>query len=193
MRNFLVAILFLGLLSLPLMAQDYPRAEVFGGYQYLHTGDITVDGSTTQSSQGHNGWDASLRGNFNRHFGLEGDFGGTYATVSGVHWHTYTFTGGPVLFFDAGGKVKPFVHVLFGGFHTSLSASSGGTTGSISKTGFTTMFGGGIDAKVNKAISVRIIEADWLYYHLGDLQPLTSSSISQSNNVRITTGIVFTF
>ena len=31
MQKFLVLVVFLGLLSLPLMAQDYPKAEVFGG------------------------------------------------------------------------------------------------------------------------------------------------------------------
>ena len=190
MRKVLLLVLFMVLLSLPLLAQDYPKAEIFGGYQYLHTGNITISGTDTQSSQSHNGWAAALRGNFNKHFGLEGDFGGVYSTpVSGINWHTYTFTGGPVLAYDAGGKINPFVHVLFGGIHTSFSGSGV----SVSKTGFTTLFGGGIDAKINKTFSVRVIEADWLYYHYGDFQPLTGSSISQSNNVRITTGLVLTF
>jgi len=38
MQKFLVLVAFLGLLSLPLMAQDYPKAEIFFGYQYLHLG-----------------------------------------------------------------------------------------------------------------------------------------------------------
>jgi hypothetical protein len=195
MRKLLLAVLVLGILSLPLIAQDSPKVEIFGGYQYLHTGDITVQGTTAIQSQGHNGWDISPRVNFGRHFGVEGDFGGTYSSFippggsTSINWHNYTFTGGPVVFYDAGGKINPFVHVLFGGIHTSLSASGV----SITKTGFTTLFGGGIDVKANRAISIRLIEADWLYYHFGDFQPLTSSSISQSNNVRITTGIVFTF
>jgi len=193
MRTFLVVVLLMGVLALPVMAQDYPKAEIFGGYQYLHTGQVNVNGSEAVPSEGLNGWSASLRGNFNRHLGLEGDFGGVYTTDQGVHIHHYTFTGGPVVSYDAGGKINPFVHVLFGGVHTSFSGSSGNLSASVSNTGFTTMFGGGIDAKVNKAISVRIIEADWLYYHFGDFKPLTGSSISQSNNVRITTGIVFTF
>jgi len=193
MRKCFVLFIFLGFFSLPLIAQDYPKAEIFGGYQYLHTGQVNVDGSEAVPSEGLNGWSAALRGNFNRHFGLEGDFGGVYTTDNGVHIHHYTFTGGPVVSFDAGGKINPFVHVLFGGVHSSFSGSSGGVSASVSHTGFTTLFGGGLDAKVNKAISIRVIEADWLYYHFGNFQPLTSSSISQSNNVRITTGIVFTF
>ena len=42
MQKFLVVGLLLGLLSVPLLAQDYPKAEVFGGYQYLHTGSVTM-------------------------------------------------------------------------------------------------------------------------------------------------------
>jgi len=193
MRKLMLVLVILGLLSLPLMAQDYPKAEVFGGYQYLHTGTIHISGvgDIPDSSQSWNGWDASLRGNFSRHLGLEGDFSGTYATISSVSSSVYTYTGGPVVSYDAGGKFNPFVHALFGGVR--LSGSGFGASASLN--GFTVMAGGGVDAKVNKAISVRVIQADWLYYHFGSqtIQGVAIPTISQSNNVRIATGIVFTF
>lgn len=111
MQKFLVLVVFLGLFSLPLMAQDYPKAEAFVGYQYLHTGDITVSGqSDPNSSQSFNGWDAAATGYFHKSLGVEGDFGGAYATISGVSTHVYTYTGGPVVSLNAGGKVNPFVH-----------------------------------------------------------------------------------
>ena len=189
MQKLVVLIVFLGLLALPLMAQE--KVEVFGGYQYLHTGSITLDGETLpNSSQGFNGWDASLTGNFNKYLGVTGDFGGAYATIDGVSTHVYTYTGGPVLSMNAG-RIKPFAHALFGGLHLSGSVSGEGTTVSASKNGFTMMFGGGVDAKVNRALAVRLIEVDWLYYHLSGIDG--SSAFSQSNNVRITTGIVFRF
>ncbi len=70
MQKFVVLIVFLGLLSLPLMAQDQPRFEVFGGYQYLHTGQITIDGQTIpNSSEDWNGWDAAASYYFNKYLG----------------------------------------------------------------------------------------------------------------------------
>ena len=81
--------------------------------------------------------------------------------------------------------------MLFRSIH--LSGSEGGV--SISENGFTMIFGGGVDARVNKAISIRVVQADWLYYHFGSdtVESVTIPSFSQSNNVRVSTGIVITF
>jgi Outer membrane protein beta-barrel domain len=189
MKKSFVLIFLVGLMSLASTAQD--KLEVFGGYQYLHTGNISVDGqSDPSSSQGFNGWDGSATGYFNRFLGVTGDFGGAYATVDGVSGHIYTYTGGPVVAFRVG-KINPFVHALFGGVH--LTGSESGV--SVSRTGFTTMFGGGVDYKVIKPISIRVIDVDWLYYHFGSttIAATPVPSFSQNNNVRITAGVVLGF
>ena len=180
---------FVAVLSVPLLAQD--KVEVFGGYQYLHNGNITVDGvSQPGSSQGYNGWDASARFNFLKFIGAEGDFSGSYANISGVSTHVYTYAGGPVVSFRAG-SIEPFAHVLFGG--TRLTGSNSGV--SVSTNGYTVMFGGGVDAKLNKLFSIRVAQVDWLYYHYSGFNAagLSTPSFSGSNNVRIATGIVLHF
>jgi len=186
----LCGLIFVGLLllSLPVMAQDNSKVEVFGGYQYLHIGSNSSAG--INNGQGFNGWDAAAQYNFNKNFGVEGEFGGAYATVSGVNFHLYNYTGGPVVFTHAG-PLKPFAHVLFGG--TKLSGSQSGV--SITFNGFTTLVGGGLDARVNKALSIRVVQFDWLYYHFGSktVGGTTIPSFSGSNNVRIATGVVFRF
>ena len=188
MKQFLVSSLFLALLSFPLMAQDH--FEVFGGYQYLHLGNASINGQTASGSQSFNGWNAAAQANLSKHFGVEGDFSGTYATISGVSTHVYTYSGGPVIFGSAGG-IKPFVHVLFGG--VKLSGSESGV--SVSETGYTTMVGGGVDAKVAMALAWRVAQVDWLYYHFGSsvIAGVGIPSISSSSNVRISTGIVLRF
>jgi hypothetical protein len=189
MQKFVALIVFLGLLSLPLMAQD--KVEVFGGYQYLHIGNITADGQTlTNSSQSFNGWDASATYYFGKFIGVQGDFGGSYATIGGVSTHVYTYSGGPVVAFRHG-PINPFVHAVFGGI--DLGGSESGV--SVSRTGFTTMVGGGVDVKVAHHLSVRPIGVDWLYYHFGSsvIDGVGVPSFSQSNNVRITAGIVLRF
>ncbi len=184
MRKSLVLFLLLGLLCLPAVAQ---KAEVFGGYQYLHLGSNSDIGD---SGQGYNGWNAAAEYNFNRFLGVEGDFSGTYATVSGVKMHVYTYTGGPVVFAKVG-NLKPFAHVLLGG------VQSGGSESGVSVTfnGYTTMVGGGIDAKINRVLAVRLAQFDWVYYHFGSktIAGIEVPSFSGSNNVRISSGIVVRF
>jgi hypothetical protein len=155
---------------------------VFGRYQYLHFGGSGTDVNA-------NGWNASLTGNFNKWFGVAADFSGAYKTINvgGVNVDTkvYSYTGGPVVSLNSGGKVNPFVHALFGGTHLSGSASFGGVSGAGSDNGFTMMFGGGADVKLNKALAVRLIQADWVSYRF--------SGVSESHNVRVSTGIVLRF
>ena|SRR5208337_4069141 len=190
MRKFVVLIAFLGLLSLPLMAQD-TKLDIFGGYQYLHTGQITIDGQTIpNSSEDWNGWDAAATYYFNKYLGVTGDFSGNYKTISGVSSHIYTYTGGPVVAYREG-KFNPYVHALFGGIH--LSGSGFGNNASIN--GFTLAVGGGVDYKIHRHVSIRPIQADWIYYHFGSqtVEGVQIPSFDQKNNVRISTGIVFRF
>lgn len=174
MKTFLTLIVVVGLLSFPLMAQDYPKAEIFAGYQYTHLGgsDPTINA---------NGWNASLTGNFNHWLGVTGDFSGAYKTISGVDLRVYSYTGGPVVSLNHGGTVNPFVHALFGGAHASASVSG---LGSGSDNGFTMMYGGGADIKMSKLLALRG-QLDWVYYRF--------SGVSESHNVRISTGIVLRF
>lgn len=198
MRKFLVLTALLGLLPWLVMAQETPKVEVFGGYQYLHTGDLSSSGQTlSDSSQNWNGWDANATYYFTRSLGVQGDFSGSYAKIPtflegfDVSTHAYTYAGGPVVALNAGGKVNPFVHALFGGVR--LSGSQSGV--SVSFNGFTTMVGGGVDVKVAPRVAFRLIQADWVYFHFGSTTVAGTSlpSFSANKNVRINTGIVFHF
>src|SRR5437870_12603701 len=80
-----------------------------------------------------------------------------------------------------GGAFTPFAHALFGGFHSSASASGI----SASDSGFALMLGGGADVKVAPAISVRLLQFDWLSLH--------ANGNSDNNNMRLSTGVVFHF
>jgi len=185
MQKFIGIALLLGLLSLPLMAQD--KVEVFGGYQYLNIGSTTNGPS---SSQGFNGWDAAAAFKFSRYLGIEGDFSGSYATINGVSYKIYTYSGGPLISAPVC-RVKPFAHALIGGIHLSGSESSE----SVSWDGYTVMAGGGFDVKVNRALAVRLLQADWVYYNFSSTsaQGLSLPGFSGSKNVRIATGIVLRF
>lgn len=181
-----ILLIVLSLFALPLAAQD--KLEVFGGYQYLHNGDLNVGGATQSgTSQGYNGFDASARFNFAKFVGAEGDFSGSYAKVDGVSTHVYTYSGGPVVSARVG-SIEPFAHVLFGGARLTGSQSSV----SVSTNGYNVLFGGGLDAKVNKLIWIRLAQADWFYSHFSGFNAggVSTPSFSSSKNFRIAAGIV---
>jgi hypothetical protein len=168
-RKLLVLVALMGLLSLPLLAQaDYPKAEVFGGYQYLYSGGNL------------NGWDASVTGNFTRQFGLEGDFSGTYISANGASAGFYTFAGGPVFAFRNPSNITPFVHVLIGGAHLGVGVSGV----SVGTTGFAIIPGGGVEVKVAPHIAIRG-QGDWV--------GLEDSGNFGAKNVRIAVGVSFLF
>lgn len=178
MRRIVFLIALLALFPLVTLAEDTPRAEIFGGYQFTHFG-------SSGASENFNGWNASVTGNLNNYLGVTGDFSGSYKTVSGVSVKAYTYTFGPTISLNREGTVNPFVHALFGGAHFSGSISSGGFSGSASTNGFTMAMGGGVDAKVAPHFAVRLFQADWVYFHF--------QGQSFSKNVRVSTGLVFRF
>jgi hypothetical protein len=76
MRNYAVAalatLLFLGIAC----GQELRRFEVFGGYSYVNANTV----GTMSNRQSANGWEASVSGNFNGQFALEGDVSAYYQT-----------------------------------------------------------------------------------------------------------------
>ena len=67
------------------------------------TGDLYVGYAHLSGDVGKNGWNAAGTFNFNRHFGLEGDFGGYYGkstllTIEAKN-HEYSFMAGPKMRF----------------------------------------------------------------------------------------------
>jgi len=161
MRKFVGVALFVCLFSFLVVAQEAPKAEVFGGYQFTHL-EPSFNGS---------GWNGAATYYLNNWLGVTGDFSGAYK--SGFNFTT--FTGGPVISSHKG-KIAPFAHALFGGGH----ASAGG----FSNTGFTMLFGGGVDMG-GQRIAFRMAQVDWMMNRF--------SGVTSSKNVRVSTGVMFRF
>jgi hypothetical protein len=171
----------------PAFAQDDPRVQVFGGYSYLN-----IDVNDLGPRQSANGWEASVSGNVNRWFAVEGSVAGYYKTYNvdlnlispglgsfDVNVHDYSYLAGPRVNF------RPvFVHALVGGDH--LSASALGF--SASQDGFAAAFGGGVEWKV---------APQWAIRGSGDYV-LTRHNIFggpafTQNNFRASVGVVYLF
>ena len=163
------------LLATTAVCQDYPKAEVFGGYQFTR-----INPGGGDNGENFNGWNAAVTGNVNRCLGVTADFSGAYKSIGGVSVKQYTFLFGPTLASHSSDKFTPFVHALFGGAH--LSASGEGE--SASDTVFAMALGGGVDIAATKAVAVRIGQFDYLR---------TRFSGTSQNDFRYSAGIVFRF
>ncbi len=101
-------------LAVSASAQDYPKAEVFGGYSYLHTSVL----GTGFSSNGASG---SISVNPSNWVGLVGDFGVYHRSVLGTGVNTVTYLFGPKFAYRHSDKLTPYFHFLLGGAHVRHS------------------------------------------------------------------------
>src|SRR5262249_40883133 len=114
MRKFLgIAVLLVGLTAFA-AAQNTPKAEVFGGYSFVHS-------SVVGTGFNYNGGIGSITGNVNDWFGIEAEFAGYHTGSNGVSGSLMTYSAGPKLAYRKNDHMTPYVHVLFGGAHSSAS------------------------------------------------------------------------
>ncbi len=174
LRKTLFILILICSCSLFLVAQDQPKAEVFGGYQWTN-----VDGGSGVDRENFNGWNAALTGYFDNNFGITADFAGAYKNISGVDLKLHSFMFGPTYRFP-GEKATGFVHALFGGAHATGSAFGV----SASENGFAYALGGGVDLNAGKNFAIRVGQFDYLGTRLGG---------ENQKNFRYSAGVVFKF
>jgi len=162
-------------LSCMAVAQDNPKAEIFGGYQYTR-----VNPGNGINGINLNGWNAAVSGYFTKYIGISADFSGIYGSPFGVSTHVYPYMFGPVVRIPNSSKIQPFVHALFGAAH--INASAVGLSGSDNS--FAWAAGGGLDVNVNHRFAVRLGQFDFLQTRFVD---------DTQNNFRYSAGIVIKF
>ncbi len=175
-RVVFVAVLLLGFCALA-MAEDVPKAEAFVGYSYYRCNQEGLTGDCNL-----NGGIASFTLNAFKWFSTVGEFNGTTGTVQGADVRTLTFMFGPQVFIRRNEKVTPFVHALVG--DTYIHAKSGKDT-IIKEHDLSFAFGGGLDLRVRKNISLRPFQVDYIF-----VRPKDAANM---NNFRFGAGIVFKF
>jgi hypothetical protein len=151
MRNLIGVAVLVCMISTLAVAQEPPKPEVYGGYQFTST-----DGGWHAS-----GWNTAANMYITRWLGATANL--------------YTYTFGPVVSTHTS-SFSPYAHALFGGAH----AASGG----ISNSGVAMLFGGGVDFGKRKLV-FRAVQFDWMV--------LRFSGITDKNNMRVNTGILYRF
>ena len=156
------------------------------------------------------GFNASGVYNVSRYFGIKGDVSGTYKSellafpvptgIQSSPTITVVFTGNMALYNFLGGvqikdnvkktRFKPFAHAMVGAGYRKNEIEGGPFVcitiipcpGNTNETGFAGAFGGGLDVRLNKHISLRIFQVDY--------NPIKFNA-GTDHNFRLSTGLVF--
>lgn len=167
MRKLLLLVAVLFVSAIPANAQDYPSADIFGGYAY-----VSVDPGFDLDSVSLNGFGFAFAGNLSSRFGLVAEFSGGYGNIDDIDVSAYSYLFGPRVN-ARGDKATGFAHILLGGVTTKVL--------DFSDTNFALAVGGGVDVNAGKSIAIRF-QADYIpVFTEGDT----------SHNFRFMTGIVF--
>jgi opacity protein-like surface antigen len=170
MRKVGLLLVLAALLAVPaIMGQDeYPKAEIFGGFSYMN---FDSGGGERYNALG---WQASAAGNFHKNVGIVGDLGGQYKSIEGTTVWVYEYLFGPRFYYRTE-KSTVFAHTLFGG------ATAGG--GGESETAFAMGYGAGVDVKISDRVAFRVMQVDYVPMHKWG---------EWFNSFRLGVGIVFT-
>jgi hypothetical protein len=199
MRKFALTLVLLEIaLCRPVLAQNLPSGEVFGGYSYLNV-DVQsgVASSTPIPRQNANGWEVAAAFNVNPWLAVEGDFGGYYKDVSlgtgvpDLKLHAYSYTGGPRFNYRAR-SATTFFHALLGGDNLSGSISG---VGSASQNSLAVAIGGGVEWKIKPQSRWAIRgSADYVLtrHNIAHALGFSGPDLTQ-NNFRASVGVVYMF
>ena len=191
--------------ALTAAATDVPGFETYLGYDWVRFNPNTASIPSFDA----NGGSGQFVYNFHKGIGLAFDAGAvTKDTFSGVFSNRQThFLIGPRYGFYNHSRFTPFGEVLFGGANASVSTSilkapmvlpsssitipddvSANLTAS--RTSFAMMAGGGLDIRLSKHITYRLFDAD--YFLTRPVSFISGENVNK-NNVRLTTGVNFTW
>jgi opacity protein-like surface antigen len=173
MKKLVGMVLLVFLMAGLAVAQDSPKVELFGGYQFLRA-------SGNDFSKMLNGWRASVAGNLNEYIGVEASFTGTYGdfydidglpdnpdTDVNARINNYTYLFGP-RFTVRNDRVTGFAHVLFGGSRLSISAAASDPYSGFSSNDFAWGVGGGLDLNFVEHVAVRPVQIDYIQLRTGE-------------------------
>jgi hypothetical protein len=184
-------------------AQDVPKVEIPVGFSFLNVHPNLSPITSFNVFGGGGQFDV----NFGNYFGIKADFMG-YTQGTGLknqleklpgysgqaNGNAFTYMFGPQIKKHTG-MVQPFGEVLVGAAHTNAYASIANaegavTSGSGNNNGFALAAGGGIDFKINKYLSARPVEVDYLLTRFSANH--IANYTNNQNNFRYVGGIVLT-
>jgi opacity protein-like surface antigen len=184
--------------------KDERRVEFFGGYSFLTT-DAEESSEPIARFDNLDGFNVAVTYNITKRFGITGDFSAhfrkntenvTGGTIS-FKASSYNYLVGPQYKFTNKTRFTPFVRALAGASnnHFSFQATPNGTTtpvfdANLNLTDFALAFGGGLDVRVNKRVSIRAFQLDYNPVFVRS-RPELGVDARRFDNFRFSIGVVF--
>lgn len=211
MKRLLLVMGAVLLCGLPALAQEYPKTELFMGYEYVYFSPALAGNPSVHM----NGGGGSIAYNVNHMFGLKAEFTGAGASDNKVcastglncltrSFNFFTYMFGPQVTFRQHSHVHPFMHLLFGGAYSNFYGNlvSQGTVSTTplvqdaGKNAFALAVGGGIDVKVHEHVAIRLGQFDYFMTRFSGREVNTAGTgslgtlqISNQSNFRYMAGV----
>jgi outer membrane protein OmpA-like peptidoglycan-associated protein len=183
-------------------SRDWPRLELFLGYSNVLATPMSLQNRIADIQGG----DTNLAINFNRYFGVVGDFAGYHADTLtfnqpggpardvGADGKVFTYMGGPRLSYRQP-RFTLFAQALVGDANAQR-VTINGCTGSPecaplpSENVLAVAVGGGLDLNVSRHFAIRLIQAEYLMTRFKDPSSAAGTTGTR-DNTRLSAGIVF--
>jgi opacity protein-like surface antigen len=192
-------------------SNEHPKFEFFAGYSALgETGSRVISLGPNASVGGDyqgQGFETSIIRNFNKYFGIKGDFSAHFNNESNrgpiaactpvcttvtqdfqLKTRVYNFLAGPEFKARNSTRFTPFVHALGGFAHTSATFTTPGPTHILflrrNDTSFALGLGGGLDIRASNRVSFRAMM---------DYNPVfvNDSTVGTRDFARFSLGVLF--
>jgi len=219
MRRLLVLVGLLVLTAGAALAQgEFPKVETSPAFMFIRNNPnlsnqfviqnpiagqppVNITGANDFNCAGGGG---TIAYNLTSLIGIAADMGGckyfgtTVAAGNKISGSQFTYLFGPRLTFRNSSPFRPFFELNFGGDRLSVTCQNSATacvnaTGgnTYSKNAFAMTVGGGFDIQLTKKISLRPVQAEYLYTRFGNQCALSvCNNNNNQNSFRLKSGIV---
>jgi outer membrane immunogenic protein len=186
MRSIL-ALLFLSIAPLKLMAQAQPSQEIALDYTYIHT-NAPPGGCGCFSMNGAGG---SYAYHYGPQFALLVDFSVVHAAkvdASGLDLTLASYLAGPRFYYRRpNARFVPYGQVLLGAVRATGGLAPANSNGAASSAVFGSTLGVGVEYNLTRAISLRIAQVDYF------VTTFDNRVNGHQNNIRLTAGAAYHF
>jgi outer membrane immunogenic protein len=183
----LIAALLLSLGALSAHAQQALHSEVALNYTFVRT-NAPPGGCGCFSM---NGGSASYAYHLSPQFAVVADIGAVHAgnvDASGRDLTLTTFLVGPRFSHPLKhNHLSPYAQILLGAVHATGGIAPTNSISASTSAAFTATIGGGLDARLTPHISIRTVQVEYF------LTTLLNGADNHQNNLRVNSGVVFSF
>jgi len=183
----ILALMFLAIAPVKLLAQGQPSQEIAFDYTYIHT-NAPPEGCGCFSMNGGGG---SYAYHFGPQLALLADVEVAHASKADGYGDDLTLTSflaGPRFYYRRpAARWVPYGQALVGGVRSTGSLAAANSQGSPTYVAFGATLGGGVEYNLSRTFTLRLVEVDYFVTTFPNLVN------NRQNNLRVTAGVAYHF